>query len=148
MRRFFPVVLVVLCACTKSGTPLQDTNLTEVTLPNGQKIQAETMLRDVDLIRGMMFRDSLGKDRGVLLVYSAETPHTAFTYNVRIPLDLVWINRGLQIVEIVANAPPCTSSSAKQCPFYGGKAKSRYLLELNAGAAAAHGLKVGDRLRF
>ena len=53
-----------------------------------------------------------------------------------------------RIVEIVENAPPCTSSSAKACPFYGGKQIARYLLELNAGAVAKNQIKVSDFVSF
>jgi hypothetical protein len=140
--------VLVLGACARRGTPLEEANITEVTLPSGKVILAETMIKDIDLARGMMFRDALGKDRGMILIHSAETPHPVFSYNLRIPLDLVWMDRNLRIVEIVANAQPCKSRSAKQCPLYGGTVRSRYVLELNAGQVAANQLKMGERLRF
>ena len=146
--RALVVAIALLAACGRSGTRVEDLNLTEVTLPTGKKILAETMVRDMDVIRGLMFRDSLAQGRGMLLIQNTEAVHATFTYNVRIPLDIVWMDRNQRIVQISANTPPCTSKSAKACPIYGEKIKSRYVLELNAGAAAAYGLKIGDRLTF
>jgi uncharacterized membrane protein (UPF0127 family) len=137
-----------LTACGQRPTELRDISATEVTFPNGKKFLCETMLRDIDLTRGMMFQDSLAPDRGMILIHPAETTHRAFTYNVRIPLDIIWLDKNLRVVEISANVPPCKSKSAKECPIYGGQQKSRYILELNAGTAAANGLQIGDRLDF
>jgi hypothetical protein len=139
---------LALAACGRRATPLSDLNLTEVTFPNGRKILCETMIRDIDVTRGLMFRDSLPPDRGMILVQTGEAKRPAFTYNVRIPLDIVWMDRNQRIVEIASNAAPCREKSARDCPLYGGKEKSRYVLELNSGVAAANGLKTGDRLSF
>jgi uncharacterized membrane protein (UPF0127 family) len=123
-------------------------NTTEVTFPNGKTVLVETMLRDVDQMRGMMFRDALAKDRGMLFVHTADENHPYWMYQVRIPLDMIWMDHSRRIVEIAANAPPCPSASARECPSFGGHEKSRYVLELAGGGAALYGLKVGDQLNF
>ena len=123
-------------------------NATEVTFPSGKTVIAETMLRDVDQMRGMMFRDSLAKDRGMLFVHTADENHPYWMYQVRIPLDIIWMDHSRRIVEISANAPPCPSKSAHDCPNFGGHEKSRYVLELAGGGAAQYGLKVGEQLKF
>jgi len=123
-------------------------NTAEVTFPNGKTVIAETMLRDVDQMRGMMFRDSLAKDRGMLFVHTADENHPYWMYQVRIPLDIIWMDHARRIVEISSNAPPCPSKPAHDCPSFGGHEKSRYVLELAGGGAAQYGLKVGDQLKF
>ena len=52
------------------------------------------------------------------------------------------------IVEIVRDTQPCTSKKSAECPRYGGAQDELYVLELNAGAAAKLGLRVGDVLSF
>ena len=123
-------------------------NTAEVTFPNGKTVIAETMLRDIDQMRGMMFRDSLAKDRGMLFVHTADENHPYWMYQVRIPLDIMWMDHSRRIVEISANTPPCPSKLAHECPSFGGREKSRYVLELAGGGAALYGLKVGDPLKF
>ena len=139
---------LLLSGCGPGTTRLEDLNTTEITLPDGRKIVAENMVREMDLTRGMMFRDALPPGRGMLLIFSAEARHPAFTYQCRVPLDILWMDRNERIVEIATNIPPCASKSAKSCPTYGGAKASRYALELNGGGSAAYKLKIGDRLSF
>ena len=137
----------LLAGCA-SKNDAENLNTTEVTFPNGKTVLAETMLRDVDQMRGMMFRDALAKDRGMLFVHTADENHPYWMYQVRIPLDMIWMDHSRRIVEISANAPPCPSKPAHDCPSFGGHEKSRYVLELAGGGAAQYGLKVGDQLKF
>ena len=148
MKRFPVLVLMVMCACGSKPADVGDLNITEVTFPNGRKVAAETMLREIDQMRGMMFRDSLAKDRGMLFVHPSEANYTYWMYQVRIPLDIIWMNRDRRIVEISANTPPCPSKAAHECPSFGGHEKARYVLELAGGGAAMYGLKVGETLNF
>jgi hypothetical protein len=69
-------------------------------------------------------------------------------YQVRIPLDIIWMDHQRRIVEISANTPACTSKSSHDCPSYGGHEKARYVLELAGGGAALYNLRVGDVLSF
>ena len=138
--------LFLLAACG-SKNDAGNLNTAEVTFPNGKTVLAETMLRDVDQMRGMMFRDALAKDRGMLFVHTADENHPYWMYQVRIPLDIIWMDHSRRIVEISANAPPCPSP-AHDCPSFGGHEKSRYVLELAGGGTALYGLKIGDLLNF
>ena len=142
------LAFVVLTACGPGATKMEDMNTTLVTLPDGTKIVAETMVREIDVTRGMMFRDALPAGRGMILIFSGAGRHAAFTYNCRVPLDIVWMDAEQRVVELAENSPPCKEKSAKACPTYGGKTISRYALELNAGLAVAYKLKVGDKLVF
>src|SRR5689334_14959458 len=142
----------MLCACSLSAcshkADVQDFNTTEVALPNGKVIVAETMLQQIDQMRGMMFRDSLAPDRGMLFIHTAEGNYPYWMYQVRIPLDIIWMSQQQRIVEISANTPPCPSKAAHECPNFGGHEKARYVLELAGGGAAKYGLQVGDKLSF
>lgn len=146
--RAFAAALLLLCSCGPKPTDVEDLNITEVTFPNGKKVAAETMLRDIDQMRGMMFRDSLAKDRGMLFVHSADGNYPYWMYQCRIPLDIIWMNHDRRIVEISANTPACPSKSARECPSFGGHEKARYVLELAGGGVATYSLKVGDTLSF
>lgn len=151
MVKPFPVLAaaaLALCACGTKPTEVRDLNLTEVTFPNGKTVAAETMLREIDQARGMMFRDSLAPDRGMLFVHPADANYAYWMYQCRIPLDIIWMSHERRIVEISANTPPCPSKSARECPTFGGHEKARYVLELVGGGAAMYGLKVGDTLSF
>lgn len=140
--------IVLLSGCGEKPTTLEDINATDIVFPNGTKIVAETMRQQVDLIRGMMFRESLAQGRGMLFVHPKEDTLVYWMYQTKIPLDIIFMDHGHRIVEIAANTPPCTSKSANECPSYGGHRKAQYVLEVKAGVAAKNGLKTGDLLNF
>ena len=71
-----------------------------------------------------------------------------WTYQVKIPLDIIWMDHRRRVAEMSANTPPCTSTSARTCPNYGGHEKALYVLELAGGMAAKYGVQVGSILDF
>jgi uncharacterized membrane protein (UPF0127 family) len=149
MKRMVMIAMAaILYGCGQKPSTIDDLTSTEVVLPNGDKIRAEVMREQSDLIRGMMFRDSLPQNRGMLFYLMRETPTPYYTFQVKIPLDIMWMDHNRQIVEIVRNVPPCPATKAQECPTYGGRFPAQFVLEANAGFAANHGLKEGDRLEF
>ena len=141
-----PILLLALAACRSNGPSAQEDYYgTDVTLPNGKRILAESVRTETMMMRGMMFRDSLAEDRGMLFTHGEPGNFSYWMFQVRIPLDIVWLGSSRRIVEIIENAPPC---AAKPCPGYGGKEKALYILELAGGSAKRNNLQVGDALRF
>jgi uncharacterized membrane protein (UPF0127 family) len=141
-------VLLFLAGCGSSATRVEDLNSTIVTLPGGRKIMAETMRTEADMARGMMFRDALPKDRGMLFVHTTEGKYPYWMFNCKVPLDIIWMNRNRQVVEISLNTPPCPSTDPDACPTYGGHQNAQYVLELNGGASIAYGIAAGSQLSF
>lgn len=142
-------MLTSLAAC--GGRPPQaETRLptVPVTLPNGRQIRAEVATDPADQARGLMFRTRLDPDQGMLFVFPEPGRHPFWMYQTLIPLDIVWMDADHRIVFVSAGTPPCPPESGQNCPNYGGQQPAQYVLELPAGAAAAQGLKPGDRLAF
>jgi uncharacterized protein len=131
-----------------SSNITDELDLSQVTLPNGVKINAETMRSEPERMRGLMFRESLPSSRGMLFIHPKENNFHYWMYQTKIPLDLIWMDHDRRIVEMSLDTPPCRSSSAMQCPNYGGNYKSKYVLEVNAGIARKNGLKTGDVLDY
>lgn len=137
----------ILSSCAQKEDASTDANLTPIVFPNGQKIVAETVRQEFELMRGLMFRDSLPADRGMLFVYGKEDKYTYWMYQTKIPLDMIWMDHQHKIVEIAANTQPC-KTKASECPKYGGHQPATYVLEINAGAAAKNNLREGEVLDF
>ena len=142
------VVILVLAGCGSSATKVEDLNATVVTLPGGWKIMAETKRTEEEMARGMMYRDALPKDRGMLFVHTKEGMNPYWMFNCKVPLDIIWMNKNRQVVEISLNTPPCTSTDPKDCPNYGGHQYAQYVLELNGGASIEYAIAVGSQLSF
>ena len=150
VARFGCVVILagcgILSGCGKED-PSTDVNLTPITFPNGKQIVAETVRQEFELMRGLMYRDSLPADRGMLFVHGKEDKHSYWMYQTKIPLDMIWLDHQHKIVEIAPNAQPCTTK-ASDCPKYGGHQPATFVLEINAGAAAKNNLREGDFIDF
>jgi uncharacterized membrane protein (UPF0127 family) len=142
------MTVAFLAAGCGSSNITEELDLSKVTFPNGVKINAETMRSEAERMRGLMFRESLPSGRGMLFIHPKENNFHYWMYQTKIPLDLIWMDHDRRIVEMSLDTPPCRSSSAKECPNYGGNHKSKYVLEVNAGIARKNGLKTGDVLDY
>jgi uncharacterized membrane protein (UPF0127 family) len=150
--RLLPAVVLVaaaaLAGCGSNPNVTDEIGLTIVTFPNGAKISAETMRDDIELIKGMMFRESMPVNRGMLFIHPEENIFHYWMYQTKIPLDIIWMDHDRRIVEMSLDTPPCKATAAKDCANYGGNYKSKYALEVNAGIAKKNNLKTGDVLDF
>lgn len=113
--------------------------------PNGTRILAEVARTPAEKSRGLMFRNALEPCRGMLFVYETMGLYSFWMHQVRIPLDMIWMDLDQRIVEIVSNARPC---DVLPCPRYGGDEAAAFVLEVAGGMAVGNGLKVGDRVEF
>lgn len=92
---------------------------------------------------GLMDRTSMPTDHGMLFVFPDAEPRTFWMKDTLIPLDILFFDSAKRLVTVLQNVPPCT---ANPCPTYPSRAPARYVLELNAGAAARIGARKGDVL--
>lgn len=143
------VVLALMLTSGCGGSKQDDTGTVPLGFPNGKTIRVEVMQTALDMARGMMFRDRMLPDRGMLFMHDTPGVQRYWMYQVKIPLDLVYINPDRMIVDIAANTPPCPPEKrASQCPSYGKADNVKYVLELAGGDAARYNLKIGDVLAF
>ena len=96
------LLLVVCCvgfvACGDSSDPVDDFNAREVTLPDGTTVKAEVMMNKTDMARGMMFRDTFPEGRAMLFIHSTPNRYPYWMYQVKMPLDIIWMDRQKRIV--------------------------------------------------
>ncbi len=149
MRQIGPLLVTALLftGCAQKEDSYQSASLRPVTLPDGAVILAEVRITNEEMTRGMMFRDSLASDRGMLFIHSAPGTIAYWMHNCRIPLDIIWMDPAHQVVEISGNTPPC-QAQPRDCPTYGGHFPAQYVLELGSGEARKHAVDVGKRIAF
>jgi uncharacterized membrane protein (UPF0127 family) len=116
-----------------------------VKLPSGKVLQSEVMANDADRQMGLMFRNSLALDKGMLFVFDQSGMYGFWMKNCKFPIDMVWMDENRKVVEVVDNVPPCKKDP---CPSYGGMQRSLYVLELNAGQARREKVTLGATIDF
>lgn len=91
---------------------------------------------------GLMFREELAGDRGMLFPFDPPRVARFWMKNVSIALDMLFLRDG-KVVYIAAEVPPCERDP---CPSYGPDRRVDRVLELRGGRAAELGVEVGDRV--
>ncbi len=145
-----PLLALLVAACSApQNTPAAPAPVAasgpRVILPDGAAIQVELAIDEPTRTQGLMYRDRLAEDRGMLFFFPQSGEYPFWMKNTLIPLDMIWIDDRRRIVHVASNVPPCT---ADPCPSYPPNASAKYVLELAAGVAAKHHLGNGQLLRY
>lgn len=137
-RALSVLVLLTLSGCASAGG-------TWVELA-GHRYQVELAQDDATRARGLMFREQMDADHGMLFIHDREEPQAYWMKNTKIALDILYFDSQRKLVAQQRDVPPCSAGNA--CPPYPSNAPARYVLELNAGQAAQIKLQNGAELGF
>jgi uncharacterized membrane protein (UPF0127 family) len=91
---------------------------------------------------GLMYREHLDEDAGMLFIFPAVDQLRFWMKHTEIPLDMIFADPAGVIVGIVANATPYSEKPV------GPDAPALYVLEVNGGFCARHGVRAGDKMNF
>ena len=94
---------------------------------------------------GLMFRESMAADHGMLFIFDGETQRGFWMKNTKISLDILYFDADRKLVYLHQDVPPCTTPD---CPSYPSYHPSKYVLELNAGTSKRLGIEPGDVLEI
>lgn len=91
---------------------------------------------------GLMYRNSMAQNQGMLFIFKDERPRSFYMKNTRIPLDIIYLDTNKEIVSFQENAQPLNKNSLPS-----NKA-AKYVLEVNAGLVKQWQLKIGNFITF
>jgi len=120
---------------------------TLVMLPDGSTVRVELATTEKERAYGLMGRTRLPEGRGMLFVHERPGHYAYWMFHCRIGLDIVWMDQHRRIVEMSPRTPPC-AVRAENCPSYGGKQLSLFVLELPVGDIQKHRLAIGETIDF
>ncbi|MEN9259047.1 MAG: DUF192 domain-containing protein [Gloeomargarita sp. SRBZ-1_bins_9] len=109
---------------------------------NGQRVWLEVAWTPEQQALGLMYRERIEPDRGMLFPFYPPRPVQFWMKNMRTPIDMVFLHEN-RVVAIYAQVPPCPRDP---CPTYGPPGPVDGVIELAPGRARELGLKVGDTL--
>ncbi len=150
MSRWLAVVgimlSVTLMGCDATSTATPQTTVGQ-SLPISAQVEIGDRILGLEVAKtveqqamGLMYRNTLADDRGMLFEFNPPQPVRFWMKNVAIPLDMIFIKDG-KVKAIAAAVPPCNSTP---CPTYGPGTLIDRVIEVRGGRAKELGLKVGE----
>ena len=126
--------LVSSIACTRAPAgPVMEL----VTAAGKVPVRVELARTRDELSRGLMWRDQLDEDAGMLFIFAASDDRTFWMKNTPLPLDIIFIDEAGKVVNVAADTTPFTTTPIRSA------GPARYVLEVNAGFAKHHGILAG-----
>ena len=107
----------------------------------GQRLIVEIALRPEEQMAGLMNRDTLDPDRGMLFVFPTPKQASFWMHNTSIPLDLAFLDADGVILEIIPLVPFEEKRVVSQ------SSKVSYALEVARDWFASRGLKAGLKVK-
>ena len=139
-RRTFLALLLACAAaagCKNNGTSTK-AGLRTVDVTVGSKtLTLEVADTDETRQTGLMRRDSMPRDHGMLFVFPDEETRGFFMKNTRIPLDIIFLDAAGKVDSVKSMKPYDLSSTLSDGP-------AKYAIELNGGMAAKAGVAKGQ----
>jgi uncharacterized membrane protein (UPF0127 family) len=122
----------------------------EVQIDTRPRVNLELARTGEEHARGLMFRDYLAPDSGMLFVYTFEANDSYWMYNTMIPLSIAFIDREGTIVDIkdMDRLEDPTNQAEAARHVYPSVAPYWYALEANLGWFLDHGVGVGQQIAF
>lgn len=125
-----------------NGTVTSHAPRVDMVCGNGTVLRMNVEIADTPEERatGLMNRTSLPQDAGMLFVFDGDDRRYFYMKNTLIPLDMIFIDSNLTIIDIHENATPLredTIASSGPC---------KYVLEVNGGLCAADDIDIGDHI--
>lgn len=91
---------------------------------------------------GLMFRDKMNENEGMLFIFPREDYLSFWMRNTLLPLDILFINKQKEIVTIHTYTTPFSEQS------YPADTLAQYVVEVNAGFTGKFNIKEGDKIEW
>jgi uncharacterized protein len=123
-----------------ASVTFEESSLTIEAAHDSFEFQVEMAVSPEQRSRGLMFRESLEEDRGMLFDFGRPQRAAMWMRNTYVPLDMLFIDAHGQITQIAANTQPLSDA------VIASRELVRAVLELRGGVSAKLGIKPGDRV--
>lgn len=129
---------------TKSSVPLGVWRVKIKTLDVNAKVAASIE----DQKKGLGKRESMPLNEGLIFVFDNVGPYSFWMKDMQFAIDIIWLDEGKKVVDLVANAPAQPGKSDRDLTLYKPRASAKYVLEVNAGLSSLNNIAVGDLAEF
>lgn len=150
----FTAVLFITASCkqeAKKSVSTAPVTFTKEGTLSVYRAESDSLLAELDIEiaesdyetqTGLMYRESMEENRGMLFIFPEEAYHSFYMKNTRFPLDIIYIDKDLMVTSIVKNAQPMNEAGLPS------EVPVMYVLEVNAGLADHWKLSKGDSISY
>lgn len=126
-------------------TPFQEETIISYTNANGEtfKLRVELANTAAEREQGLMNREFLPENAGMLFVFPSESIRTFWMKDTPISLDIIFLDSQRRVVDIKEQTIPNQTQQ-----LYTSAAPAQYVLEVNAGWVDKASLKSGEQFNF
>lgn len=135
-------VLLLLALAVTAAPAAEAPEWLVAVFPSGAEFSLEVAADVPTRLRGYMFREFVGPHEGMLFVFEEHDRHGIWMKNCLVPLDIIWLDDSLRVVDIRADFPPCPPD--EECASAVPESPARYVLEVAGGITRSEGLRKGD----
>lgn len=141
---FILAVIAVIVGYISYSKNLPETNFQQACI-NTKCFNIEVANTNEEKALGLSGREFLPENSGMLFPYPEGAIPGFWMKDMNFALDIIWINSGMRISEIVKNIEPC---SPDFCPIIFPSEEIIYVLEINSGLSNKYGLNTGDFIQL
>ncbi|PKM13469.1 MAG: hypothetical protein CVV13_01455 [Gammaproteobacteria bacterium HGW-Gammaproteobacteria-3] len=135
--------MMAINACKDTRQPYRTAQTRLLFERQGIRLQVEVADTEKAWARGLMQREELAADAGMLFVFPDDAVRGVWMKNTLIPLDILFISATGEVVSWLQHVPPCVSDD---CEAYYSSKPVRYMLEVNAGFIRRASIRRGDKI--
>ncbi|MCX6694823.1 MAG: DUF192 domain-containing protein [Candidatus Altiarchaeota archaeon] len=139
-KKILALLLLFAIVLASALVILKDSGKALVCFDDGVCVKAEIADTPEQRAKGLMNRERLDGDEGMLFIFPDEGIQPFWMKNTLIPLDMIWINSSMQVVHI-EHAVPCVKDP---CAIYDPGIKAKYVVEATSNYTQLNGIQTGD----
>jgi hypothetical protein len=110
---------------------------------NGREMDLDVADTEFMKQKGMMYKTSYPKNRGMLFLWDDIVPISMWMKNTFLPLDIIYMVNG-EVVDYDKDVQPCEE---QQCDTY-GNVNANQVLELLSGGVDNYNISIGDQIEL
>lgn len=143
------VILIILLIIFFANLGKENSGIKKVSFTNEEdkSIEIDVEIADdaEERTNGLMKREKLAENTGMLFIFSGENSRSFWMKNMLISLDIIFLDANRNIVSIANDARPCNNDF---CNSYDSGGKAKYVIEVNAGFCEKNGIKTDTKVEF
>ena len=137
-RRFLGLGIILLFCSMVAIADVTDKIIVSLTI-SGHTVTAEVAHTPMARAKGLMYRDALDENSGMLFIFPQADRYSMWMLNTRIPLSVAFVDdKG--IILNIADMTPHTKITHRSAGL------AKYALEVNQGWFSARGIKAGEKI--